>query len=300
MWRKVLTIFVLTLPTMSFSYPQELFLHQGGTDSALTKSVTDIILNLYAQKSSTVDFFYSSDRDEELVDMNFFINKILQHLDGKIAVNVDKISTIMAKKKRRYTFNIFFVSSRASFKRILMKITHRNFNHQGLYLIVISRVDYAIYKTMEGIFSDLWSEYIVNVNIVWMPFENDNEILMFTYFPYNEFYCGSVAPIIINQFIDKNWTLTGREIFPNKMKNLHGCVLNVATFNNPPFAIISKEHENKQLKIDGIDGMLLHVISQSMNFTFALDIVDELWGFVSVEGSNINSSGKLNMKLCIM
>lgn len=295
MWKKVLTIFVLISQAMSLSYPQETqLLLQDKTKSALTKSVTDIIRNLYVKRTSSMDFFYSFDRHEEELDARFFINEILWNLDGNIPVNLASIASLRVKKKRRYAYNVFFVSSHASFRKILVKMTHLNFNHQGLYLIVITRVDYGIYKTMEHIFSDLWSEFIVNVNIVWMPLENDNEILMFTYFPYNEFYCGSIAPIIINQFVDNNWTLAVRGYFPDKMRNLHGCVLSIATFNNPPFAMIVKEHESGQLKMDGIDGMLLHVISERMNFTIQLDIVDELWGNVVVKGGNFEATGELD------
>lgn len=295
MWKKVLTISLLLFSSqaMSLSSPQQRsLLLQVETKSALTKAVTDIILNLYVQKTSSVDFFYSFDRHEELADVRFYINEILKNLDGRIPVDVESVASLEAVKRRRYEYNVFFVTSHAAFTRILAKMTHLNFHHQGLYLVVLTHVDYTIYKTMERILRDLWYEFIVNVNIVWMPFENDNEILMFTYFPYNEFDCGSFAPIIINQFIDMNWTLAVNGYFPSKMRNLHGCVLNVATFSNPPFAIIGSSHADGQLKIDGIDGMILHVIAARLNFTIQLDIVDELWGNVVVKGSDIIATGE--------
>lgn len=281
---KLLTIFVLI--SSSSALPEEL--SASHNESALTKSVTDIILNFFVRQSSTLDVFYAADHEEELTSVNSYINEILSHVDVKIAVQVEDYSS-MKTLGRRYTFNIFFVTSYTSFRKLYEKISPWTFNHQGFYLIVCTNSDSKNYFMMERMFGDLWAEYIVNVHILWMPPENDNQALIFTYFPYNRFYCGSVVPIISNQFIENSW-IRGHNFFPNKMNNLHKCVLRVATFNNPPFAM-PKKHKKGQLKLDGIDGKVLDVISKRMNFIAELDVVDELWGSVAIRGNEIISSG---------
>lgn len=304
---KVLKFFVLisssfassSSSSTAISIPEELSATYN--ESALTKSVTDIILNFYVGKSSTLDVFYSADQDEDLVSVHSFINEILYHVNVNVAVQVEDYKT-MKTLGRRYTSNIFFITSYAAFRKIFDNITPWTFDHQGYYLIVLTITDPEIYLLMRRMFADLWAEYIVNVGIVWMPPENDNEALLFTFFPYNRFYCGSVVPVILNQFIDDIW-INERNFFPNKMRNLHGCELRVATFSNPPFVILpppavtknrnkSKKREKGQLKIEGIDGMLLYVIADRMNFTAELDIVDDAWGNVALRENEIISTGK--------
>jgi hypothetical protein len=286
---KVLTFFILI--SSSFAYPEELLATYN--ESAITKSVTDIILNFYVGKSSTLDVFYSADQDEDLVSVHSFINEILYNINIEIAVQVDDYNTTKTVG-RRYTSNIFFITSYNSFRKIFDRITPWSFDHQGHYLIVFTITDPDIYWSMRQMFSDLWAEYIVNVAVLWMPPENDNEALLFTYFPYNRFYCGSIVPVILNQFIDDSW-INERNFFPKKMINLHGCVLRVATFSNPPFVILpkvkSKKREKGQFKIDGIDAMLLYVVAKRMNFTPELDIVDDAWGIVAVRENKIISTG---------
>ena len=73
------------------------------------------------------------------------------------------------------------------------------------------------------------------------------------------------------------------------MTNLYGCKLRVATFANAPFSIVREE--NGKVELDGIDGILLRVLSQRMNFKVELEIDNKhLWGDVDINGK---STGKI-------
>lgn len=95
------------------------------------------------------------------------------------------------------------------------------FEAQGFYLIVISVYFDGIYDMMKEIFATLWIEYIVNVNIIWMPPENYNQVLMWTYWPYSSSYCGQAIPLQLNHYRDGKW-MRHVNYFPKKMENLHG------------------------------------------------------------------------------
>jgi hypothetical protein len=123
----------------------------------------------------------------------------------------------------------------------------------------------------------------VNVNILWMPPENDNEVLMWTYWPYSNSYCGKAVPLKHDHYQNGDW-IRKIDFFPNKMTNFYGCVLHAATFINPPFMII-KEYSNGQVGVDGIDGIMLRVLAQKMNFNVQLHVTDQLWGNVYDNGT---------------
>lgn len=61
--------------------------------------------------------------------------------------------------------------------------------------------------------------------------------------------------------------------------------MRVATFINPPFMIIN-QLENGRVEVDGIDGILLRVLAQKMNFNVELFLVNEMWGDVYDNGTS--------------
>lgn len=64
-----------------------------------------------------------------------------------------------------------------------------------------------------------------------------------------------------------------------------GCVLKAATFLNPPFMIL-KEFPGGRVEVNGIDGILLRVLAQKMNFNVELHLTpDTMWGDVYENGT---------------
>lgn len=62
-------------------------------------------------------------------------------------------------------------------------------------------------------------------------------------------------------------------------------MLKTATFINPPFMMINKK-ENGQVEVDGIEGILLRVLAQKMNFNVELFLVNEMWGEIYDNGTS--------------
>lgn len=257
--------------------------------SALTRAVANIIFNYHMNQSTTINFIYAADNAthnnkaaEALEDP---INEILYLLGNKIVVQLEEYSQMKLSSGKK-TNNILFCDNYGSFHKFMQKMNPETFEYQGTYLIIISKDNDSIYETMTKIFEDLWSRYIVNANILWMP--NYNEALMYTYYPYTDFYCGRAVPIQLNAYSFDKWLLD-TAIFPNKMNDLHGCTLRVVTFPNPPFMIIH-ELEHEQVEIDGIDGILLRVLAQKMNFNVELFLeMESLWGDVFMNGTSLGA-----------
>ncbi|CAG9797469.1 unnamed protein product [Chironomus riparius] len=256
--------------------------------TAMSRAVIDYIVNYFYDKSSTVTMYHIS--QPENINKNLdMMNEILYHVKTKIVIQVDSLMDVKLSTRKRIS-NIIFVDSFESFKIIHEKMDYNHFEFQGYYLIVVTSHVYDIYLKMMRIFEALWTNKIINANILFMPQENTNDAILFTYFPYSNYYCENVVPIQLNHFRGDSW-MRKINYFPRKLSNFFGCHLRVATFNNPPFMII-KEDENGVITVDGVEGILLRVLSQRFNFNVDLYLPQTLWGSIYKNGT---STGAVKM-----
>lgn len=100
--------------------------------------------------------------------------------------------------------------------------------------------------------------------VVLTPTEDYEIILMYTFYPYTPEHCERVKPIVYDQFENETFVLNAA-IFPEKFGNLYRCPLKIATYNFPPFVMLTERSNDTY--IDGIEGVVLRVISQRLNFT---------------------------------
>lgn len=243
--------------------------------SSLTEALTDIVSNFYLVESTTISIAYSSEHEGSSIVIQEMIDEVLCTLPD-IVVHLENYSNIKRYAWKR-RFNIFFCDNFESFQKIFSKMTQLTFDYQGFYLIVFNGYDNP--EDILKIFQSLWSLQIINANLLLMEEKGST---MYTYFPYTSGSCGVVMPVKINQFRNGKW-LVEAKYFPQKIYNLFKCPMSVATFSNPPFAII---HEVKgNFELDGIDGILLRVLSQRLNFTVELHVDNKLlWGEVNESG----------------
>lgn len=249
--------------------------------SALTEAVTDIVLKFYKEISRTVNMIHASkdDQDEAREDI---LDEVLYLLGDEVVVQLEEFSMIRRGKGTK-VHNIFFCDGYESFEKVFAKLDINIFDYQGYFLIVMSKYKDDLYETMTKVFEHLWSLQITNANILWMPAENNQETMMYTYYPYTSIYCGKAYPVQLNQYREGKW-LNQPEFFPNKMTNLFGCSLRVGTFSNPPFTIVS--HQNGHVKLTGVDGILLRVLSQRMNFKVEFQFDNDVqWGEIFMNGT---------------
>lgn len=248
--------------------------------SALSQSVTDVILNYYVNESSTVNIIHESSNSKGEENLQDLINEVLYQVKTKTIVELEDYKNIRDNRKKSY--NVIFCDSSESFEKIFLKMDSEQFDYQGIYLFVLSKRTENVYEVMAKIFESLWSRLITNANILWQPAESESEALMYTFYPYTSVYCEKTYPIKLNQYLNGEW-LNEVEYYPYKMRNLFRCPIRVATFVSPPFMMI--RDVNNQVEVDGIDGILLRVLSQKMNFKVELFISDQQWGNIYENGS---------------
>lgn len=259
--------------------------------TALSRSLVDVILNFFAKHTSTIEIFEAFDPNISTYNnMYDIVNEVLYNIRSKIIVRLEEYNYISHSENKK-TFNIILVDSYSSFLKIYSKIHPDYFDYRGFYLIALVIYDRDQYSQMKRILEKMWAIYITRVNVILRQYKNENEAVMFTYYPFSPFYCEQVHPVVHNYFIDTNFTMNN-EHFPRKTKNLHKCPIKVAAFNVPPYMILTKL-QNGSYHTDGIEGILLRVLSQRMNFTVDVDIVPEKWGIIHRNGSSTGSLRKV-------
>lgn len=261
-------------------------------NDALTDGVGAIISSFYARRTKTINILHASESNDS--NNEDFINEILYHVPPTITFRFENYQHYTKINRIRIN-NIFIVDTYASFRNVLALMDTTHFDYQGHYLIVMTTYDYEQYRIMSKMFNDLWSNFIVNSAILWHVPANENEAILFTYYPFNKFYCGVTFPIEQNHFRDGKWVHDTANFFPNKVANLYRCPLNVAVIPTSPFMMVS-HLEDGTARIEGIDGILLNMLSQMMNFTVKVDTF-ESQGVINVENGTVTSTGASRMKL---
>jgi hypothetical protein len=260
---KILLLIQITLGDKSdFKYPKY--------SNALTDGIKDIVKRFFSKRTQTISILHASQNNDTVNDDA--INEVLYNFPKTMTFRCENYLNYHKISRLRIN-NIFIVDTYESFKNILELMDPYHFNYNGHYLIVMTTYSDDQYQIMFKMFSDMWKNYMVNSNIYWHTPENEDEAILYTYFPYNKFYCGETFPIQQNHFREGAWIHNNTEFYPNKMSNLYGCPLTVAVIQTPPFTIITKD-ENETLIVDGIDGVLLKTLSRVMNFKIRAEIYE--------------------------
>ncbi|KAL7040765.1 hypothetical protein ACKWTF_000509 [Chironomus riparius] len=251
-------------------------------NTAMSRAVIDYILNFYSKSSSSVNMYHISEQ-ANFKNNSAMMNEVLNHINANIVVQVDNLGAFRHSINKKSISIIMFIDSLEAFNKIYEKLDYRHFDFQGYYLISLTGHDNDIYFTMLKVFQALWIKKIINANILFMPPENVNEALLFTYYPYSNYYCENVFPIQLNHYRGDQW-MNDIDYFPAKLTNFYGCHLHVATHNNPPFMIIITD-ENGVVSVDGVEGILLRVLAERFNFHVDLHVQKELFGSIYKNGT---------------
>lgn len=183
----------------------------------------------------------------------------------------------------------------------LYKQRNRFFNN-GYFTVVLLDESLSTLQQLElstRIFNAFWSDSVTNILLLT---SDQQRTTFYTYYVYSAEACGRPQAIAYNYFWhdadsgDNN--MTGfefdRPLFPKKCNNLFNCTVNVATFEFPPFMILRGTGQGMAY-FDGVEGIVLRVLSQRLNFTPILVSPEdnERWGACDEGQEHCNGSVKL-------
>lgn len=175
-------------------------------------------------------------------------------------------------------------------------------------------------KLADDIFAAFWGDSAINVLLL---VSDEQRTTLYTYFIYSNETCGNPQTVAYNYYwhatpeveevegsaqgtdelAKDSDTLTGfefnRPMFPKKCHHLYNCPVYVTTFNIAPFMIL-KTLENGTLYYDGIEGIVLRVLSQRLHFRPILVKPEdqERWGACSDASTELNCTGALKVVSC--
>lgn len=267
-------------------------LKRSFNNETIISAVNEVISSFYLKTTSILNFISCASNFESQLRSHSIIIEVLKKIASTMAVLLEDCDNIQSTEHKNF-YNIFFVDSYSSFRSLFKQMTTDDFNYQGYFLIVMTQQfddDAKTLRRSQKIFKDLWSRYIINVNILQVYNHLPKAASMLTYFPYTEAFCEEVHPVVIDTFTMERGFEKALKIFPSKMSNLFRCPISVAIFNTPPFVFIANHGE---LGIGGFEGIFLHQLAERMNFTFVKKTLKrKSWGSVDDRG---NSSGAIHM-----
>ena len=253
--------------------------------SKLADAVSDIIFDQKSRSkvfSQNIMIFHLDGEAKNTA--NILISNILYQTASSTLMTIEQVGKTNSIKMKKY-FNIFFIDSFRSFNMIRDQMTPKKMDYNGNYLIVVTNFYYNLIMDLDEVFKFFWKMSIVNVNVIFETADR-KRVKMYTYFPYTVSNCGQVSPVLWKTFENGHFK-TKKRIFPEKLKNLHDCPLNVAALYTDLLHI--SEHFDGKYKFSRIDGNMLEMFSERINFDINLTIMPLTslrWGYVFENGSS--------------
>ncbi|KAM7349336.1 uncharacterized protein ACRADG_008333 [Cochliomyia hominivorax] len=172
--------------------------------------------------------------------------------------------------------SIWFLDSITSYRNFehMLLNPKSQYHRNGYFLIIYTGSEQERLSNVKEIFRRLFILYCTNVGVLLVV---GKAPYLYTYFPFAKNKCHSSMPEFYISFrdIQKNFSNfeVKKPIFPSKVANMHGCELAVATWSYPPYVYVETDPESGNLtRLHGIEGSLLTLLSQLMNFKIRLKV----------------------------
>lgn len=235
-----------------------------GYTSFIARATIQIIRTEYVPRSSSLTVIRAAAVSPETrYHQSGFINEVLNNTWADISVTIERYDHVSEQRTR--FFNVFFVDGYAAFRLIYGRMDERSFDFTGIYTIVLTESSRYQYETITAILEDLWVMNIVNV-VVLVSIHPRARTAVYTYFPFTQFHCEAVVPVILNYYLTSGFLYADSEFFPVKMAKLFGCPLLLAAYHLVPFMLLTQRTDGSYF-LDGIEGITMRVLAQRMNFT---------------------------------
>ncbi|KFB41835.1 AGAP013154-PA-like protein [Anopheles sinensis] len=218
--------------------------------------------------------------------------------NGSYSVNLAAYPTTIDYNQRNFV--LIVTDSLASFDEHLGPMIDKNVEFRGYFLLLVYSSSYdASVAKVQYILERLWDFRVHNVLLALESSSNvrddeANGIDLVSYTPYGPGCCGCARPYIVDRCIDGRLSNGTAALFDRFERNLYGCQLRIAAFERPPFMKFSNDTPPK---LSGIEGDLIELLAQKLNFTVAIVEPPDghVWGRIYPNGTT-NGAMKLLME----
>lgn len=179
--------------------------------------------------------------------------------------------------------NVIQLDSATSFESNLKEVLLKKFEPSGFFLIVFencSSVD------SDKIFEEAWERYIYNINI--LCGDNDTTLIK-TFMPFQRDSCGNTTSITIKDY------QSIEDLYPDKLKNMFGCPIKLATFSYPPITM-REIRSDGSFRYYGSEMELVFGLGKALNFSINMTYIAQS-GFTGLLYENGTATGILKQTI---
>jgi hypothetical protein len=205
---------------------------------------------------------------------NVELQHVLHEIVEEIAVRpvcLYHVKMVNELREGKHTMRLsVFLMDAGDYREVLAKISPKFFNFRMYFIIILLN---ATEELIQTILDDLWKKFIFNVNIVHCC--EHNEAVITTFLPFQGDRCSDTAPVKLNKSSD---------FFPDKMRNLHKCTINVATSLDADPCVYGVRDPNGSVVPAGSDVHVIETLSEVLNFQIKYNFT-RTQGYLEVNGS---------------
>ncbi|EAT45391.1 AAEL003353-PA [Aedes aegypti] len=292
MWLPFVITIILLIPSQAYNWTTAIY----PSPSPLVGATVAIIEDFFAPECSQLYIRRRASNKRNVRFQHDLLGAILPRIELKIRVQLETIRAEVLNQSRAH--NVFFVDDFRAFSEINDKMRVQTYDYSGYFLIIVTDSSRNNFNTVQQIMDDLWSHYVINVAVLLSFDDSPEDAFYYTYFPFSTGYCEQVHPWLWKIYSKGRFVDPMRAFYPKKLKNFYGCPLKMVTFDVPPFMIMGAEFDGTVSGLDGIDGILTRVLSQLLNFTLSIVIMEPPeWGITDKLGSCTGASRVLRQRM---
>lgn len=239
--------------------------------------ISDILLqinrNFFALKSTNVRIITAKD--------DHFLKDLTSSDDFSLTFELIESQAIRNLPLTVSDCNIIQITSLENFKVILSELSSDEFNFDGFFLIVYQK---CANIDPNQLFAAAWKRYIYNINTLC---QDGDTVSIQTFMPFQSNSCGNTTSMSVDTM--KNDLVI--DLFPDKLKNLHGCPIKLATFFYPPITM-RETLDNGSFRYYGSEMDLVFGLAEALNFSIDMTYIAQT-GFTGLLYENGTATGIL-------
>ncbi|KAH8235574.1 hypothetical protein KR032_003316 [Drosophila birchii] len=167
----------------------------------------------------------------------------------------------------RKRVNLLLVDSYGGLLDTNITADNADFDDPDYYFIFLQTRDRLIPVERGLILNHCLTNLWMHCNIMVQTAEVD--VLVYTYYPYTAGRCQEAHPVLVNRFDGRRW-LMEESMFPDKLRQMHGCPLTVLTWHLPPFVDLIVDAASAVVRASGFEIQLVRHLAGRMNFSLEL------------------------------
>lgn len=259
---RTIFLFLVKCWLIKLAHTNKFDLSSGNETSNLSSAIIVFVRKVFVGKQIVINVLQGTKdpKNFRLLDITDVITNDLP-MQFKIPFRIETIYNLSYAIRRPKKCNLFMIETFEDFLAVMEFISPQKFQMSGVYLIVLIS---GKISEIEQVFTILWKHQIVNVNIFYE--RKDRRVAVVSYSPFSSIKCDVTKSVFVNEFVSGNFLYDVSQAYPDKLRNLYGCPIRVATSNNSVPYIFADKLANGSYNLHGRDINLITSLAEVLNF----------------------------------